>query len=70
LGVDISDVLFGLLSLLEDVVVALVLLQLERLDDEGEVVVYLLHLASVKLLGFDEFLFYCLSCASDGVSKQ
>ena len=55
--VDVADVGFRLGAFLEDVVVALVLLQLKGLHDEGEVVVDLLQLLTVELLRLYQLFF-------------
>lgn len=47
---NIPYLLLGVLAFSEDMVVALVLLQLERLDDEGEIIIDFLQLLTVELL--------------------
>lgn len=49
-------------------VVALVLLQLEGLDNEGEVIVDLLQLLPVELLRLYQFLPYRLLCRTDSAT--
>lgn len=57
---NIPYLLLGVLAFSEDMVVALVLLQLERLDDEGEIIIDFLQLLTVELLWLDQLLFYRL----------
>lgn len=56
LGDGVPGVLLGVLALKEDVVVALVLLQLQGLHNGLEVLVYLLDLGAVELLGVNQDL--------------
>jgi hypothetical protein len=48
--VDVADVLLGLLPLVEDVVVTLVLLELQRFDYKREVIIHFLQLLPVEFL--------------------